>query len=190
MIKVENVNKSYGEHAVLRNLSHHFPKDRVTWITGASGCGKTTLLRLILGLESPDSGRILGVPSGAIGCMFQEDRLLHGASAYTNLQSVQRRGAYTRAAIENALQSVGLEGCADQPVDEMSGGMRRRIALLRALLIDTELIVLDEPFKGLDEATKVLVRAFTAQRLQNKTALIVTHDEEDIRTISGEILQL
>ena len=189
-LEVKNLCKAYGDHVVLKDFSHAFPDGRVTAIEGRSGCGKTTLLRLIAGLEAPDAGRILGVPEGGIAMVFQEDRLPPQLTAAGCLRMVLKRTPDRDARIDGALRALGLGDALDQPVREFSGGMRRRVALARALLAPFPLVLLDEPFKGLDAATRAAAIDFARPRLAGRTALLVTHDPEDAGAFDADRLAL
>lgn len=189
-LELRNIRKSYGDHMVLDGLSHVFPEGIVTCITGRSGCGKTTLLRLVAGLESPDAGEVLGVPEGGLSMVFQEDRLQPRLTAAACLRSVLKKGPEREAQIDGALRALDLVGEADKPVSEFSGGMRRRVALARALLYPAPLVLLDEPFKGLDAATRQRAVDFARPLLKGRTVLLVTHDPEDEDLFGGEVLRL
>ena len=189
-LEARGLRKAYDGHVVLDGFSHVFPRDRVTAILGRSGCGKTTLLRLIAGLETPDAGEVLGVPRTGISMVFQEDRLPPRLSAAGCLRCVLRPAPEREADIREALCALGLGGTGAQPVNEFSGGMRRRVALARALLFPSPLVLLDEPFKGLDADTRAQAIAFARPRLQGRTALLVTHDPEDVEAFGAQALRL
>ena len=189
-LNLQGIRKAYGDHVVLDGLSHVFPAGTLTCVTGRSGCGKTTLLRLIAGLEAPDAGAITGVPTGGIAMVFQEDRLPPHLSAANCLRCVLRRGRQREARIAEALAALELAEAAEQPVREFSGGMRRRVALARALLFPSPLVLLDEPFKGLDADTRARAVAFARPLLKGRTALLVTHDPEDLSDFAGPVLRL
>lgn len=188
-IELRKLCKSFEGRPVLSDLSHIFPEGRITCITGPSGCGKTTLFNLILGLLPPDSGEILGCPKGRIATVFQEDRLIEHLSALSNIRIVLRRN-YPKDKILQALKAVGLEEAAHQPVRELSGGMKRRVAIVRALLADSPLILMDEPFKGLDAATRDAAIHFAKPLLAGRTALIITHDPAEAAMLGAEILKM
>ena len=164
---------------VLDGFSHTFPGGRITAVEGKSGCGKTTLLRLIAGLERPDGGAIRGVPDGGLSMMFQEDRLPPQLTAAGCLRTVLKKTPERDDRIDAALAALGLSDAPNQPVREFSGGMRRRVALARALLYPSPLVLLDEPFKGLDAATRRAAVDFARPLLAGRTVLLVTHDPED-----------
>lgn len=195
-VRIKNISKTYGEKQVLSQLSKEFPAGETTVIMGASGCGKTTLLRILLGLEKADSGEVTGMPE-KVSVLFQEDRLCEDVSAYENIALVMERKA-TRAQreaqrheIEHEAAQVGItvEDLA-QNVMELSGGMRRRIALLRALLYDAECVILDEPFKGLDAATKQIVMQYVKEKTAGKTTFLVTHEQAEADFFGGNMWNL
>ena len=187
---LKNVTKAYGEHVVLDRFSHTFPEGRVTAVTGRSGRGKTTLLRLIAGLEPADAGEIRGVPEGGISMVFQEDRLPASLTAPACLRCVLPRTPERDTDIERALRALGLGDALEQPVREFSGGMRRRVALARALLYPSPLVLLDEPFKGLDGETRQAAVDFARPLLKGRTVLLVTHDGADADAFDALALSL
>lgn len=177
-IEIHDVFKSFGDKKALEGISTVFPGGSVSCIMGESGCGKTTLLNILLGLSRPDSGSISGLPSLA-SAVFQEDRLCVDFSVRTNVRITARAGT-TPQDISLALAALGLEGNEKTPVRELSGGMKRRVALARALLADGELIILDEPFTGLDEANRDAAAEFILNNRRGRTVIFVTHDKSDI----------
>ena len=166
--------KRYDSHWVLRDVSAHIPEGEITCLMGPSGCGKTTLLRLILGLEQPDSGEIQKTEQGC-AAVFQENRLFEGFSVAANLAAVLP-GRPEGALIAQALAELGLEGQQDKPCASLSGGMKRRVALARAMLAPAQLVLLDEPFSGPDEESKKRAMDFVRIRAQGKTVILVILD--------------
>ena len=181
MIILENVTKSFGEKKVLQNFSLQIPKGSSVCLVGESGAGKTTLVRLILGLITPDSGRIEGVPSKC-SAVFQEDRLCESFSAVRNICIAT---GVDKAAAAEALGRLGIDGAdaAGKPVSTFSGGMKRRVAIARALLAESELLVMDEPFKGLDRENMVKTAEYIRERSKGKALLMVSHSEEEIELL-------
>lgn len=195
-IRIKNVSKTYGEKQVLSQLSKEFPAGETTVIMGVSGCGKTTLLRILLGLEKADSGEVTGMPE-RVAVLFQEDRLCEDVSAYENIALVlERKKTHAqrdaqKCRIEQEAAQVGIT--ADdlkQNVMELSGGMRQRIALLRALLYDADCVILDEPFKGLDAATKEIVMQYVKEKVAGRTTFLVTHEQAEADFFGGNIWKL
>ena len=191
-LELRNLAKAYDGRAVLDGISHVFPEARTTCVLGPSGCGKTTLLRLIAGLELPDAGEILGRPDAreGIAMVFQEDRLPPQLTAAQCLSTVLPKSPDRDARIDAALEALGLGGERAKPVREFSGGMRRRVALARALLFPSPLALLDEPFKGLDADTRAQALAFAKPLLRGRTALLVTHDPLDADALDAEVFAM
>ncbi len=187
-IIIRSLCKSFGEHIIFENFSASFEESKISIITAASGYGKTTLLRIILGLEEPDSGEIIGVPKEK-AAVFQENRLFEDFSAVTNIAAVIP-GRADRAWIEKNLYRLGLLEYINSPVKNLSGGMKRRTALARAMLAPAKLVVLDEPFTGLDEETKRLAMDFVKENSKHKTVLLVTHDAMERDYFNAKILSL
>lgn len=184
---LEHVEKRYGDKVVLRDFSARFPGGECTCIMGPSGCGKTTLLRLILGLETPDGGRILG-RSFPMAAVFQENRLFEDFSALSNVTAVCPRERRPEAA--RHLMALGLGESLHAPVRTLSGGMKRRVAVARAVLAPGEVLVLDEPFTGLDRDTKAAVLAYLKDHTQGRTLLLVTHDPAERDALAQHTLDM
>lgn len=189
-VEVRGLSKSYGEKQVLQNFSAVFKTGKTTCIMGNSGCGKTTLLRLLLGLETADAGEIVLPPKMKPSVVFQEDRLCNNLSAGANVRLVIP-GRPKDGMIEKGFEMMGLSECIHRPARELSGGMRRRVALLRALLADWNVLFMDEPFKGLDEKTKADVIEYTKNLCRGKTVICVTHDANEAKLLgASEIMEM
>lgn len=178
-IVIENLNKKYNDKVVLDNFNNVFKDDAISFITGTSGIGKTTLIRILMGLEKADSGKIIGISNKKISAVFQDDSLCENLSVLLNIKLVCE--SLGNSEIEDALEVLDLKGCMNKRVRELSGGMKRRVAILRALLYDFDLLIMDEPFKGLDIETKYKVMDFVIRKMENKSAIIITHDMDDIK---------
>ncbi len=188
-ITIHELSKSYGEKKVLERFSARLAAGRIHALMGPSGAGKTTLLRLLLQLEKPDNGEISGIREGKTVAVFQEDRLLESLTVGANLRLVLGKKA-DMALAEELMVSLGLEGSVTTPVSQLSGGMKRRVALARALAVPSDVLLLDEPFKGLDEATKQSVMSVCRSCFAGKTVLLVTHSEEEADFFQAERLYL
>ena len=186
-IVIRNLCKSFAGKPVLRDFSAVLPVGQVTGLMAPSGAGKTTLLRILMGLERPDSGTIDGLAGLRLSTVFQEDRLCDNLDPSANIRLINP--TLGRRETEDALAAVGLAGCLRQPARELSGGMRRRVAILRALLAEYDLLFLDEPFKGLDRETKETVMADTRRRCAGRTVLLVTHDAAELDAM-GAVVRL
>ena len=152
-IKVDHISKAYGEQQVLQDLSCVFPEGKTTCIRGRSGSGKTTLIQLLLRLDVPDKGKIEGISDRKLSAVFQEDRLCENLSAASNIRLVCTE-TITDRELEEAYKAVALTEIWQKPVRELSGGMRRRVSILRALLAESDCVIMDEPLRGLDEKTR------------------------------------
>lgn len=192
-IELHNVTKSFGQKLMLQAFSHSFPNSGTIALLGPSGCGKTTLLRLIAGLELPDSGSILMPPHSKLSMMFQEDRLLDSVDVFTNVLAVlPGKGAQSRQLAWDCLARCGLEQAGEQYPTQLSGGMRRRVALARAMAFGGNILLLDEPFKGLDVETKKQVQGFVFDPplAKGRMTLLITHDIDEARAVADTILFL
>lgn len=186
-IIVDSLNKSFGEQEVLKNFSYQFREGKTTCIMGESGCGKTTLIRILLGLETKDSGTVSGVSYGKISAVFQEYRLCENLSAAANIRFVCRR-RLADSEINEAFLRVHLDDANQKPVRFLSGGMKQRVAIVRALLADSECIFMDEPLKGLDEDTKRMTADYICEKAAGKTLIVVTHDVKDIELLKADFV--
>ena len=186
-VVVRDVTMRYGEKVVLSHFSHRFSAGRAHCVMGPSGCGKTTLLRLIAGLETPESGEIEGV--GKLGFLFQEDRLISHLTARKNVALVLT-GRDTDARAGAALEALGLSDSMDKPARELSGGMARRVAIARAVLFESKLLLLDEPFRGLDEQTRAQAAAWVAAQTAGRTVIAVTHDRQDAELLNADVFEM
>ena len=187
-ISIQDVTKTYGDKLALPPFSATLKEGEIVCLLGQSGCGKTTLLRLLLGLETPTAGTITGLPS-RISAVFQEDRLCPAFSAVTNVSlALGRRVA--KPQILALLKSLGLGDALKKPVRELSGGMQRRVSIARSLLCPADLYVMDEPFKGLDAATRDRAVSFARPLLEGRTTILVTHDPADTASFDAGILRL
>ncbi len=187
-VRAEGLCKAYGEKRVLTGFNAVFASGSVTGIVGPSGCGKTTLLSLLMGLERPDAGSVAGVPH-AKSAVFQEDRLLEAFNAVANVRFVLGRRA-SDAEIRSHLERIGLAGSLTQPVSELSGGMRRRVALVRAMLAPSDIVFLDEAFKGLDAGTREQALAYVAECRRDRTLVMVTHSPEEAAALGGGLIRM
>lgn len=182
MASVNHLTVCYDKTTILQDFSADFPDGTVTAISGRSGCGKTTLLSAILGLLRPTSGSISGFQTPS--ALFQEDRLLPFLSAVKNI-TIATNCSELRAA--EALAQVGFDAADNEKnAATLSGGMARRVAIVRAMLAQSDAIILDEPFKGLDETTRIQVIRFVNENRHGRTMLVVTHDPRDAEDLGAE----
>ncbi|MDO5043364.1 MAG: ABC transporter ATP-binding protein, partial [Slackia sp.] len=177
--------KRYGAGSVLDDVSVSFEHGRIHALMGASGSGKTTLIRLIAGLEKPDTGRIEGTQGLHRAAVFQEDRLCENLSVAANVRMPHPglKGAEKQAFLERCealLAAMAMPGCLARPVHELSGGMKRRVAIARAVMAEADVLFFDEPLKGLDPAGSALVLGTIAPLLDGKTVFWATHRKEEL----------
>ena len=168
---------------VLENFDARLTAGAVTCLMAPSGWGKTTLLRILMGLTEADSGTVTGLAGRRLSAVFQEDRLCPWLSPADNLRLTAP--GLTAVGAREALGSMGLEQWTDAPLSHLSGGMRRRVAILRALTAPYDVLLLDEPYRGLDGGTKALAIAETLRRREGRTVLAVTHDPEEAKALGA-----
>ena len=201
-VTVKNVFKNYGETEALRDLSLDFPRGELTSLLGPSGCGKTTLLKIIAGLLPATSGevivngQIVKEPGPDRAFVFQDYALLPSASVIRNVGfGLELRGvakSERESIAAKYIGDVGLKGFENSFPHELSGGMRQRVGLARALSVDAQVLLMDEPFSAVDEQTR---RKFQEDLLnlvknENKTFIFVTHSIEEAVYVSDQIALL
>ena len=187
-LQVQNLCKSYGGDTVLRDVTFTAGPG-VTCVMAPSGAGKTTLLRILLGLETADIGTVQ-IPAGCRwAAVFQEDRLLEQLDARGNLRFILGKD-YREETASALLTELGLGDVGNKPVRDFSGGMKRRLALARALLAPSDILVLDEPFTGLDGENRAGALACVRRAAEEKPVLLVTHDESDAADLGAALLRL
>ena len=195
MIKLENICKSYDEKTVLDNIMAEFPDDSITCIMGESGAGKTTLVRIIAGLENADRGTVSG--AGVVSFDFQEDRLINDISAADNIMLVLDKNDFSghdkktmRKIINENLAEVLKYYPSDKSTGTYSGGMKRRVCLVRAMMKKSDTVILDEPFSGMDEETKILAAEYIKKHRDGRICIVVTHEKSDSGLLDGGIYLL
>ena len=186
-IELHDIKKAYGDKVIFDGLNLTFEENEINCVMGRSGCGKTTLINMILGLDKDFSGSITGVPAH-LGVVFQENRLCEDFSVASNIRMVCGEGRDQE--IEEHLTRVGIGDSMKAPVKTLSGGMKRRAALVRAILSRGELLIFDEPFKGLDEDTRERVSEYLLSGRKGRTVIMVTHDPEEVNMLGGRLITL
>ena len=188
MLTIEHLTKQFGEKTLFRDLSLTVDGPAVLW--APSGWGKTTLLRILMGLDTPTAGRVQGV--GRAAAVFQEDRLCPQLTAVQNVALVLPGSEKQyKAQIEADFQQLGMDMAAlALPAARLSGGQKRRTALLRALWASSDTLLLDEPFTGMDPGTLSAAAALLRRRCTEKPVLLATHDREAIRLLGWPVLEL
>ena len=182
---------AYGEKPILFNVSLDLPATGVTCLTGESGCGKTTLLRLLCGLETPQAGEMTDLPRRP-AVVFQEDRLLPWKTALENVALPLGDAPDATARAKKALDAVGLSDEEQARLPKaLSGGQQRRVAIARALALpDADALLLDEPFAGLDDERVDTVAALLRDAAKEKPVFVITHDSDDQKRLSATLLRL
>ena len=184
-MRIENLSFSFGQKQILKSFNAG-SDSKIICIMGPSGCGKTTLLRILAGLLRKDSGTITDFPESRV-IMFQEDRLLPHLNARGNVELVldgtDEENAKTSISI---LRQLGLD--PEMNISTMSGGMKRRVALARALAFKADALLLDEPFKGLDQ--DLMERCAEIIRQTGKPAVVSTHSEAEAEALGADIIRL
>lgn len=186
-IELKNIFKAYNGNAVLSGFSYKFERNKSYIVSGESGSGKTTLINIIAGLVAPDSGDVAARQN--ISMVFQEDRLLENLSVRANINAVLKE-KIDGEKLDYMLSSLNLSGCAKKPARELSGGMKRRTAILRALAADFEVLIMDEPFNGLDENTKKITAEFIKNYIGGKIFIFVSHGKDDEDLFGSENVSL
>lgn len=187
MLKLCNISHSFGSRPVLKNMSLTLEPGQRLALMGPSGCGKTTLLRIALGLLKSDEGSVQNTFQKT-AAVFQEPRLLPWRTAEENVNLVLSDGKATLETARDWLDRLGLEEAEKKYPRELSGGMQQRVSLARALAMEGDLLVLDEPFKAMDAERKAQVMALVNKT--NAAILLVTHEKEEAAALGCEIIQM
>ena len=193
-IELKNIQKSYSVDDrtlhVLKGIDLHIPEKSITVILGRSGCGKTTLLRLVGDLESPDFGEIKFTAEHKTAYVFQEPRLMPWLHVWDNVVFGLKKQERDKTAVQNIIDTVGLKGFEKAYPHQLSGGMQQRVALARAFAYDPSFIMMDEPFAALDYFTrdqmqKELIRL---QQSRGASILFVTHSIDEALLLGHKIV--
>ena len=188
MLTIEHLTKQFGEKTLFRDLCLTVDGPAVLW--APSGWGKTTLLRILMGLDTPTAGRVRGV--GRAAAVFQEDRLCPQLTALQNVTLVLPGSEKQyKEQIKTDFQQLGMDAAAlALPAARLSGGQKRRTALLRGLWAPSDTLLLDEPFTGMDPDTLAAAAALLRTRCGTEPVLLATHDREAIRLLGWPVIEL
>ncbi len=195
-IVFSDVSFSYQSNIIFEKFNLAIPLNQFSAVLGASGIGKTTLLRLLANLEKANSGTIVPNLSGKIAWMGQRDLLLPWSSVFENIILGKKLRRETinqndlKEQVELLLKKVGLKNCLEKKPHELSIGMRQRVALARTLFEDKQIILMDEPFASVDVVIKSELQQLIAELLRNKTVVMVTHDPQDALCLADFIYVL
>lgn len=193
---MSNVQKAYEVDgrtlSVLRGIDLRLPENTITVILGRSGCGKTTLLRLVGGLEKPDAGEIFFHTEHKTAFVFQESRLMPWLNVWDNITFGVKKKECDRAFIQDIVRTIGLEGFEKAYPSQLSGGMRQRVAIARALVYEPSFILMDEPFAALDYFTRSQMQRElkTLQTGRGVSILFVTHSIDEALLLGDKIVML
>lgn len=195
-IELRNVQKTYEVDGralqVLRGIDLKLPENTITVILGRSGCGKTTLLRLVGGLEYPDKGEIVFHSEHKTAFVFQESRLMPWLNVWDNVTFGVKKKACDGAFIQDIIRIVGLEGFEKAYSNQLSGGMQQRVAIARALVYEPSFIMMDEPFAALDYFTRSQMQKELRllQQRQGASILFVTHSIDEALLLADKIVMI
>lgn len=188
MYGCEKLVKRFGSQTVLDGLTLTFQKGGCYCLMAPSGGGKTTLFRILAGLEQADSGRLVGFEGARFSMVFQENRLCEQLTPVTNVAMVQEKP--DRKGIEAELSRILPPGCLYQTAATLSGGMKRRVAIARALLADSDVLLMDEPFTGLDEENRDKVIAYVKEKKGDRLLLLTTHRRSEAEALGATVIEL
>lgn len=193
-LELRDVGKAFGAHTVFEGISLVLKPGQIYYLNGESGAGKTTMLRIIAGLEKPSSGslhwydakgnEIAAAPQ--ISMQFQEDRLMPGFHAWTNLVTALRHSGFEEEELRQGFIYLLGDQWARQPVEKFSGGMRRKVAFLRAIGSKAPVLLLDEPFTGMDEESRRKAMKLLEEQKKHRIILLATHHMEEMQSLGGE----
>ena len=185
MIAIDHLTLSYGSQQVLKDCSLWVETGSRVALMGPSGCGKTSLINIIAGLLTPDSGSV--TVEGKVSYVFQEPALFPWLTAVENINVVLSDSPATLPRAEALLDAVGLSDCRDKYPHQLSGGQKQRIAICRALAYGGDVLLLDEPLKGLDPDTRDRVTRVLLEESAGKTLLLVTHDVQEAQSLCHQV---
>jgi len=190
-LTVEGLKKSYGNLKVLDGVTFSVEEGEFVCLIGESGCGKTTILKIIAGLERPDEGRVDFKGVNKMGFVFQDDRLLPWKTVYGNIQfALKAMGIENGEVVGKIIDVVGLRGFENYYPKQLSGGMRQRVGIARALAVNPDLLLMDEPFASLDARTRERMQEELLRIVGEKTAVFVTHSIDEAVYLADKIVIL
>lgn len=195
-LKLSDISKKYNDITVLANANAEFTSSKIICIRGQSGAGKTTLLNIIMGVVKADKGIVEFVNDNGqsvkprFSAVFQDCRLIEHLSPVINVKMVLKKNSAKDVAfaVKGELLKLLDKEALDKPCSELSGGMKRRVEIVRAVMAESDIVIMDEPFAGLDEVTKDNVINYIMNNINNRIVIISTHDEEDVKKLRANVL--
>lgn len=195
-LKLSDISKKYNDITVLANANAEFTSSKITCIRGQSGAGKTTLLNIIMGVVKADKGMVEFVNDNGqsvkpvLSAVFQDCRLIEHLSPVINVKMVLKKNSAKDVAfaVKSELLKLLDKEALDKPCSELSGGMKRRVEIVRAVMAESDIVIMDEPFAGLDEVTKDNVINYIMNNINNRIVIISTHDEEVVKKLRANVL--
>lgn len=184
-INIKNLDFSYGEQKIFENFKASIKNGQINYIVGASGCGKTTLLNILLGILPFSKGEISNLEKYKKSVVFQENRLCENISVKANIDLVST--GETKYSLKNLLDLFKLQNTENKKASRLSGGMKRRLSIIRAFYIPFDLMIMDEPFKEMDKELIEYIIPLIKSMLKGKTAIIATHHTEHISKLDNVI---
>lgn len=190
-IIVSDIKKSYGGNVILDGVTHTFKMGSVTCIMGQSGAGKTTFANILIGIEKADSGSV--TDNIRYSVVFQENRLVEEITPFANIAMVLDKHIcktkIKKLVADNFCEMIDRESIYKK-TEKLSGGMKRRVAIIRAMLADSDAVILDEPFTGLDEKNRIKCIEYIKKLLNGRTLIVITHNEDDCKRFEADILHI
>ena len=190
-IIVSDIKKSYGENVILDEVTHTFKMGSVTCIMGQSGAGKTTFANILMGIEKADSGSV--TDNIRYSVVFQENRLVEEITPFANIAMVLDKHickTEIKKLVEDSFCEMIDRESIYKKTEKLSGGMKRRVAIIRAMLADSDAVILDEPFTGLDEKNRIKCIEYIKKLLNGRTLIVITHNEDDCKHFEADILHI
>ena len=187
-LKLNNISKKFGDKVIFENFSYSFEEKGLYLITGKSGIGKTTLLRIVTGLDTQYNGDVENGGINNISFMFQEYRLFPTLTAVKNV-SLSKKESYDKSIALLTRLGFQNEDLKKKP-HHLSGGMKQRVAFARAVMMDAPILILDEPTKELDTDTAGIVSKIIAEEAEKRLVIVVTHDSVLLNTPSKDTIKI
>lgn len=189
-MKISGLSKRFGKKVIFDNFSLELPSRGITALSGESGCGKTTLLRIIAGLDKKYSGTVDYGNIKKISYVFQEPRLLPHSTVLENVALSLGNTEEAKEVAKKLLTEVGLENDLDSYPDQLSGGMKMRVSIARALAYNGDILLLDEAFNGIDEERTKSIMKLISDYAKNKPCILISHNKEHLEYLQCNIIYL